>query len=98
MSVRGGDGGAGHAQRVGESAFTGELSPEGQAAVEDQHADAVGQALVSGSAMTGRAPLAQLAGQKVHIERSGGHFDRHLRPVCAKWLLRSKPVGWNIGT
>ena len=35
--------------------------------------------VVGRAAATGCAPVAELAGQKVHIERSGGHFNRHLQ-------------------
>ena len=39
--------------------------------------DRIGQAVVGRTAATGCPPVAQLAGQEVHIERSGGHWSTH---------------------
>ncbi len=93
LGVRRGHGGAGNPQRVGHRAFARQPRADGNASVDDQQPDGVGEPVVGRAATTGRAPVAKLAGQKVHIERSGVHFHRHRKPVCANWLWNNKPVG-----
>ena len=92
LRVCGGDRRARHPQRVGKRPFAGQSGADREPPVDDQHPDAVGKALVGRPAATGRAPVPKLAGQEVHIERSRDHFYRHRKPVCANWLLNSKPV------
>ena len=93
LGVRGGHGRAGDPKRVGHRAFARQARADGDASVDEQQADGISEAVVGGSTSTGRAPVAEFAGQKVHIERSGVHFDRHRKPVCANWIWNNKPVG-----
>ncbi len=92
LGIRRGHGGTGNPQRVGHRAFARQPRADGNAAVDDQQPDGVGQPVVGRATTTGCPPVAKLAGQKVHIERSGVHFDCHRKPVCANWLWNNKPV------
>ena len=69
--------GAGHPERVGQRALAGELSTDRNPAVDDQHAQAVGETLIRRTARVGRAPVAQFPHQEVHLEASAYQIVDH---------------------
>ena len=94
LRVRRGDGRAGHPQSVGERPLAGQPRPDRKPAVDDQHPDAVGQALVGRAAAIGGAPVAQLAGQEVHIERPREHFHCHFQ-ASMRQLAIERQASWS---
>ena len=96
LGVRGGDRGAGDPQRVGERPLAGQPRADGQASVDDQQPDGVGQALVGGTARDWTCASCRARGPKGPHRALARPFRSVIcRPVCTNWLLNSKPVGQN---
>ncbi len=94
LGVRGGDGGAGDPQRVGHRPLARQPSADGNAPVDDQQPDRVGQARGRPGRYDWMCASCQARGPK------GPHraLGRAFRPSFASqyalnWLLNSKPVG-----
>ena len=64
-------------QCLGECPLARQPGADRDPAVDDPQPDGIGEAMIGRAGVTGRPPVAQLACQKVHIERSHRHCASH---------------------
>ena len=98
LGIGGGDGGAGHPQRVGQRALAGQPGADGQASVDDQQPDRVGQARGRPGRCDWTCASCPVRGPKgPHRALARAFQSSFACQYALNWLLKSKPVGRTMG-